>query len=96
MAVVAPVDDDFGILVHSGWDRRRALLFNVLSALFNVLSALTFLAGNVAAYGLSGRLDRAVLVPFAAGTFVDIAAADLLPELITTVGWRDKVVHTPA
>jgi zinc and cadmium transporter len=65
---------DFGILVHSGWSRRSALVFNVLSAA-------TFLVGGLIAYAISGGVDVAVLVPFAAGNFVYIAAADLLPEL---------------
>ena len=78
---------DFGILVHSGWDRRRALAFNVASAL-------TFLVGSLAAYGLADHVDVAFLVPFAAGTFVYIAATDLLPELAATREGRDKLVHT--
>jgi zinc and cadmium transporter len=65
---------DFGILVHAGWSRGRALLFNLLSAL-------TFLLGGWVAYGLSGRFEVTWLLPFAAGNFVYIAAADLLPEL---------------
>lgn len=76
---------DFGILVHSGWSRRRALLFNVASGL-------TFLVGGLAAYGLSGRVDVAVLVPFAAGNFVYIAATDLLPELTTSPTGGEKAV----
>ncbi|MCO8128829.1 ZIP family metal transporter [Acidimicrobiia bacterium EGI L10123] len=78
---------DFGILVHSGWDRRRALLFNVLSAL-------TFLAGGLIAYGVSGRLDVAFLVPFAAGNFIYIAATDLLPEITTSPTAGEKAVLT--
>jgi zinc and cadmium transporter len=78
---------DFGILVHSGWNRRRALLYNLLSAL-------TFLVGGLAAYWLSDTIDVAFLVPFAAGNFIYIAAADLLPEITTTVELRDKVLHT--
>jgi zinc and cadmium transporter len=65
---------DFGLLVHSGWSRARALVFNVLSAL-------TFLVESVAAYALAGQVDVTVLLPFAAGTFVYIAVADLLPEV---------------
>jgi zinc and cadmium transporter len=76
---------DFGILVHSGWDRRRALRYNVISAL-------TFLVGGLIAYGVSSRVDVAVLVPFAAGNFIYIAATDLLPELTTSPGARDKGV----
>jgi zinc and cadmium transporter len=78
---------DFGILVHSGWDRRRALWFNVLSAI-------TFLAGSLVAYGLAERVNVAFLVPLAAGNFIYIAVADLLPELTTVRELGDKVVHT--
>ncbi|HEX6235679.1 MAG TPA: ZIP family metal transporter [Acidimicrobiales bacterium] len=78
---------DFGILVHSGWDRRHALAYNVASAL-------TFLVGSLAAYGMAERIEVAYLVPFAAGNFVYIALADLLPELSASLEWREKLVHT--
>jgi zinc and cadmium transporter len=65
---------DFGALVHGGWSRRRALLFNLLSAL-------TFLLGGLVAYAAAGRLDVAFLVPFAAGNFLDIGASDLIPQV---------------
>lgn len=78
---------DFGILIDSGWDRLHALWFNVLSAL-------TFLVGSLIAYGIAERVDVAFLIPFAAGNFIYIATADLLPELTTSREWRDKVVHT--
>jgi zinc and cadmium transporter len=65
---------DFGILVHSGWSRRAALLFNLASGL-------TFLVGAWIAYALSGALDVALLLPFAAGNFLYIAVSDLLPQL---------------
>ena len=65
---------DFGILIHAGWSKAHALLFNFLSAL-------TFLLGGWVAYALAGRFEVAWLLPFAAGNFIYIAAADLLPEL---------------
>jgi zinc and cadmium transporter len=65
---------DFGILIHSGWSRRAALMYNVLSAA-------TFIVGGLVAYMLSDSIDVEVLLPFAAGNFVYIAAADLIPEL---------------
>lgn len=80
---------DFGILVHSGWDRRRALVFNVLSAL-------TFLAGSLMAYGLADRVTIEFLIPFAAGNFIYIALADLLPELATARELRAKLTLTAA
>jgi zinc and cadmium transporter len=78
---------DFGILVHSGWDRRSALVYNVLSAL-------TFLVGGVIAYGASAHLDVAVLVPFAAGSFIYIALADLVPEIAERPAVGEKVAQT--
>jgi len=64
---------DFAVLVHGGWSVRRALLLNSLSAS-------TFLLGGLAAYGASFTMDLSFLLPFAAGTFIYIAAADLIPE----------------
>jgi zinc and cadmium transporter len=65
---------DFGILVHAGWSRRHALLFNFASAS-------TFLIGGWVAYALAGAYEVTWLLPFAAGNFLYIAAADLIPEL---------------
>ncbi len=56
---------DFGILVNSGWSRKSALVFNLLSGL-------TFLLGGLVAYALAGSVDVVVLVPFAAGNFAYI------------------------
>lgn len=78
---------DFGILVHSGWSRRSALVYNVASAL-------AFLIGSIAAYALAGSVNITVLVPFAAGNFIYIAAVDLLPRLTTQESPGDKVAHT--
>jgi zinc and cadmium transporter len=78
---------DFGILVHAGWGRIRALVFNVLSAL-------TFLLGGWVAYALSGTFEVTWLLPFAAGNFLYIAAADLIPELTQSPHGRRKVILT--
>jgi zinc and cadmium transporter len=77
---------DFGVLVHSGWSRRSALLFNFLSAL-------TFLAGGVLTYLLSFAVDVAWLVPFAAGNFLYIGATDLVPEINKHPNVRANIVH---
>lgn len=65
---------DFGVLVHSGWSKARALTVNVLSAS-------TFLVGGLVAWALARGIDTWVLLPFAAGNFIYIAAADLIPEI---------------
>jgi zinc and cadmium transporter len=65
---------DFGVLVHGGWSKSRALLLNLLSGL-------TFLVAGVLTFLVSARLDVTFLIPFAAGTFIYIAASDLVPEV---------------
>lgn len=77
---------DFAVLIHGGSDRRRALLFNLLSAL-------TFLLGGLLAYGSSLSWDVSFLVPFAAGNFIYIAASDLVPEVNEDRYWRANALH---
>jgi zinc and cadmium transporter len=66
---------DFGVLVYGGLSRKKALAFNFMSAVTAILGALTtyFLAYL--------KSIEALLVPFAAGGFIYIAATDLMPEL---------------
>ena len=66
---------DFGVLIYGGFSPKKALFYNFLSALTAFLGAL------VAFYfGLSDG-HTSFLVALAAGGFIYIAAADLLPEL---------------
>jgi zinc and cadmium transporter len=65
---------DFGVLLHGGWSRGRALLFNLLSGL-------TFLVGALVTYAAAQAVEVAFLVPFAAGNFIYIGASDLVPEV---------------
>jgi zinc and cadmium transporter len=77
---------DFGILVYGGLSRRRALLYNLLCAL-------TFPAGMLIAHGVSAELDLTFLVPFGAGNFLYIAAADLIPEVKRPATFGRAVEH---
>jgi zinc and cadmium transporter len=80
---------DFGVLVHGGWSRAQALLFNFLSAL-------TFLAGGLLAYAVAPRFDTSWLLAFAAGNFIYIGASDLVPEVNRHREMRANVVHFAA
>ncbi|HZM00487.1 MAG TPA: ZIP family metal transporter [Planctomycetota bacterium] len=80
---------DFGVLVHGGWSRRRALWLNLLSGL-------SFLVGGLVAWLLSFQLDVAWLIPFAAGNFIYIAASDLVPEVNRHYGWTTNLAHFAA
>lgn len=67
---------DFGILLHSGLSRARALFLNFISALFAFLGAGLF-------FLLASQLEaiNQVILPLTAGGFLYIALADLVPEL---------------
>ena len=67
---------DFAVLLHAGFSRTQALYFNFASALSAFIGALL-----VFVIGIS--VDRAIPVisALAAGGFIYIAAADLVPEL---------------
>ncbi len=67
---------DFGVLLYSGFSKKKALTANFLVALASVL-------GGVVGFYLSTLSHNFItyLVPFAAGGFLYIASSDLLPEL---------------
>jgi zinc and cadmium transporter len=64
----------YGVLLHGGWTKGKALLVSVASSL-------AFLVGGVFAYAASVQIDVSFVVPFAAGNFLYIAASDLVPEV---------------
>ncbi len=78
---------DFGVLVYGGISRKKALAFNFISAVTAILGALTtyFLAYL--------RSIEVLLVPFAAGGFIYIAATDLMPELHKKAHARESLVQ---
>lgn len=67
---------DFAVLIHGGYNNRKALWFNFLSAI-------TAIAGAVVALVLSSRIENIALglSSFAIGGFIYIANSDLIPEL---------------
>jgi zinc and cadmium transporter len=67
---------DFGILLHAGYGRLRALLFNFLSALAAVAGAIVTIIIGAKTAGIAS-----LLVPFTAGGFIYIASSDIIPEL---------------
>lgn len=67
---------DYALLIYSGYSRKAALLWNVCSALAAILGALLVLLGR------SEHPEfLMLLMAFAAGNFLYIAGADLIPEL---------------
>jgi len=67
---------DFAILLHSGYSRSKALLYNVLASLTTVLG------GILAYFGLEDLHDSLpYFLALAASSFIYIAVADLIPSL---------------
>jgi len=77
---------DFAVLVHSGWEKKRALLYNFFSSL-------TFLIGGLITYFISSKIDISFLIPFAAGNFIYIGATDLIPEVNKHTTLKNNVIH---
>lgn len=67
---------DFGVLLHSGFNKRKALVLNLLVSLTAVLGGIM---GYLASHTMTTLANY--LVPVAAGGFLYISAADLIPEL---------------
>jgi len=67
---------DFGVLIYSGFSRAKALFYNFASAIVAVIGV--FVAYFVSGYNPNFHY---LLLPFAAGGFIYIAASDLIPEL---------------
>lgn len=67
---------DFGVLIHAGLPKKKALLLNFLSGLVAIVGVLAVII-------IGTRINDfvAYLIPLAAGGFIYIAAADLLPEV---------------
>jgi|YelNatPaOPRAMG01_1025707.scaffolds.fasta_scaffold01373_12 zinc and cadmium transporter len=66
---------DFGILIYGGLSKRKALTYNFASAVTAILGAL------ITSFLTTIQNLQTLLVPFAAGGFIYIAATDLMPEL---------------
>jgi len=79
---------DFGALVYGGFSKMRALAFNYISAILAIV-------GGVTGYFASSAMPVSIiyLLPFAAGNFIYIAAADLIPEIKHAVGIRWSLIH---
>jgi len=70
---------DFAVLIHSGYTKNKALLWNFISALASFVGLfIVFIFGNI--------VENSIIwfIPIAAGGFIYIALADLIPELHKT------------
>ena len=82
---------DFGVLLYSGLSKKKALIFNFLSATTAIL-------GTVFGLLLAGSLQgfNEFIIPFAAGNFIYIAASNLVPQLHRECSILDTLIHVAA
>ncbi|MFH1582659.1 MAG: ZIP family metal transporter [bacterium] len=78
---------DFGVLLHAGYKKVKALALNYFVAL-------TVVVGGITGYFISFSLDDLIvkLLPFAAGGFLYISTSDLIPEIRKETGLKRSLI----
>jgi len=79
---------DFGVLLHGGFSKGKALFYNFVTALMAVFGAVVALSLSVYMENLT-----VFLIPFAAGGFIYIAGSDLIPELHKEVKVKKSLIQ---
>lgn len=77
---------DYSILLHGGWSKKKALAYNFISSL-------SFPLGSLAVFMLAEKINVSILLPFAAGMFLYVAAVDLVPEIKHHHRLKTNVIH---
>jgi zinc and cadmium transporter len=67
---------DFGVLLYAGYSKKKALLFNFISALIAIIGAIIGIS-----FSESSAVFEYIIIPIAAGGFLYIAGSDLIPEI---------------
>lgn len=79
---------DFGVLLHSGFTKRKAIIFNLLSACASI-----FGAALAVIFGTRFTSFQNIMIPFTAGGFLYIAMTDLIPELHLETKWQKSALQ---
>ena len=78
----------FAILIHGGWSKGKATLYNFLSALTAVLGAVV-----VVVFARDLQEAPSFLLAFAGASFIYVAMSDLIPELHRESSTRKAVIQ---
>ena len=78
----------FGILIHGGFSKMKAISFNYVSSLFTIV-------GAVIALLMSNYVENIqfFIIPVAVGGFIYLAGSDLIPELHKESGLRKSLLQ---
>jgi len=79
---------DFAVLLYSGFSKKKAILFNLATALTAVIGVVI----GLIAISAFQSIEKQLLL-FAAGNFIYIAATDIMPELNRHDGIRRGIAH---
>ncbi|PIN73955.1 ZIP family metal transporter [Candidatus Woesearchaeota archaeon CG10_big_fil_rev_8_21_14_0_10_45_16] len=79
---------DFGVLLYAGFSKWKALWYNFLSAMTSILGAVIGLI-----LGAKSQEFVLFILPFAAGGFIYIAGANLIPELHHECKLKNSILH---
>ncbi|MFX1499588.1 MAG: ZIP family metal transporter [Promethearchaeota archaeon] len=73
---IAQETGDFGVLLHSGYSRKKAFIYNIISSL-------TTIPASIISYFILDSIEFVVpfLLAISAASFIYIALSDLTPEL---------------
>lgn len=82
---------DFGVLLHAGFSKRKALFLNFIAACAAILGAIVTLM-------LGEHIEKLIvfILPFAAGGFIYLAGSDLIPELNRESSLRKNLIQLAA
>ncbi len=78
---------DFGLLIHAGYSKGKALFYNFISSVFAIIGF------AVASYLSVSESFLTLTSAFAAGSFIYIAGSDLVPELKTQKITRNSIIE---
>jgi zinc and cadmium transporter len=67
---------DFGVLLYSGFSKKKAIFFNFLSALIAMIGAIIGII-----FAEKSIIFGYIVIPIAIGGFLYIAGSDLIPEI---------------
>jgi zinc and cadmium transporter len=79
---------DYSVLVHSGFERKRALLLNLASSV-------TAFIGVILALSIGASVENfaAYVLPVAAGCFIYLAAGGLIPRYLKSTSLSGSFLH---
>ncbi|MFB6215813.1 MAG: ZIP family metal transporter [Candidatus Aenigmatarchaeota archaeon] len=79
---------DFGVLVYGGFKKMKALVLNYVTAA-------TVILGGISGYFLYTAVEGITIyiLPFAAGSFIYIAASGLIPEIKDCETWQKSAIN---